>query len=183
MAKITMQEQEEWPVLPPDTIIRVRVEDTRVKDVESDRGNWQKLEFTFAILGVPDEERYGSLTGSKIWGSVGFRFTNSPDNKLRQWAEALLGMELGVGFELDTDLLIGREARAIVSNYERKKVTDPKTGLPAKAHQVDALLPAQGPIGLGQPTGAPSSWGSAPVAEPSPPVSTSTPTLVDEPPF
>lgn len=142
MAKILMEEYEEYPVLPADSIIQVKVEDCSVKEVNGQRGTWNKLEFTFKIMSVPSPE-YDSLITGKIWGSVPFRFTDSVENKLRQWVEALLGMELSAGFELDTDLLIGREARAIISNYD-KKATDPRTGLPFKQHQVDTLLPKTG---------------------------------------
>lgn len=138
MAKITMEEYAEFPVLAPDTIITVKVDEITIREMQGARGPWQKAEFQFKILGVPSAE-YDNLIGQKIWGSVPFRFTESPDNKLRQWVEAIFGMELSAGFELDTDLLIGRECRAVISNYDKKAI-NPRTGQPFKNHQVDALL-------------------------------------------
>lgn len=157
MPKITMEEFEEFPVLAPESIIGVKVEDLETRDVPGKNGKpgWTKLEFTFKITQVPTtpDNQYDSLVGSKIWGSVPFRFNDSPDNKLKQWTEALLGMELSQGFELDTDLLIGREARAIISNYDKKNI-NPRTGQAYKAHQVDALL-VKGGSGVTLPQTAP----------------------------
>lgn len=174
MAKIVMEEYEEFPVLPQDSIITVKVDDITVKEMQGQRGPWQKAEFKFKILGVPSAE-YDSLVGQTIWGSVPFRFTESPDNKLRQWVEAIFGMELSAGFELDTDLLIGREVRAVIANYDKKAI-NPRTGTPFKAHQVDALLarggsqagggvsqaPAQQPVMSGAPAPASSGWNDDP---------------------
>lgn len=112
-------------VLPPDSLIQVAVDDISMKDVPGRDGKqgWTKLEFRFKIVDMPDDllATYGSLIGTSIWGSVGARLTDNPDNKLRQWTEAILDIgELNAGFELDTDILIGRKARAQIGNYPRK---------------------------------------------------------------
>lgn len=165
MPKIVMEEYEEKSVLAPDTIINVKVDEIRIVDVPGNRGTWQKAEFVFKILGVPSQQ-YDNLIGDKIYGSVPFRFTESPDNKLRQWVEAIFGMELSAGFELDTDLLVGREARAVIRNYD-KKATDPRTGQPYKGHQVDALLPRGGQgMAQAQPQAQPQMAMSAPASDP-----------------
>ena len=147
MPKITLEEQPEFAVLPDDSIIFMKIEDLGVRDVDGQHGPWQKLEFTFKILGIQsigdggNPEDYESLITSKIWGSVPFKLTDSPENKLRLWAEAILGMELGVGFELDTDMFVGREVRGVTSTYEKKKSgIDPRTGKYFRAHQVNSLL-------------------------------------------
>lgn len=173
MAKITMEEYEEFPVLPADSIITVKVDEITVKEQQGNRGPWQKAEFKFKILGVPSQE-YSNLVGQTIWGSVPFRFTESPDNKLRQWVEAMFGMELSAGFELDTDLLIGRECRAVVSNYDKKAI-NPRTNMPYKNHQVNALLSRTG--------GTPQPAMAASVAAPDPWASQATPAWDDPPPF
>lgn len=132
MPKITMEESGDFTVLPEGEIIFVRVRDTNVIDLEGKHGPWQKLEFEFDITGVTNED-YKDAVNQYIWGSVPFRFTDHPDNKLKQWTEALFGLELEPGFELDTSDFIGREARAIISNYDTRNGD--------KRHQVDALLP------------------------------------------
>lgn len=170
MPKITMEEYEEFPVLPQDTIISVRVDEINVRDVPGQRGTWQKAEFKFKILGVPSAE-FQKLVGETIYGSVPFRFTESPDNKLRQWVEAIFGMELSAGFELDTDLLLNRECRAIISNYD-KKAKDPRTGNPYKGHQVDALL-SKGGQGMAAP--------QAPVQQPQQQFATTAPAAPQDP--
>ena len=149
MATIKMEEYEEFPVLPADSIILTKVTDLEVKEVPGRNGSWEKLEFTFTITGIQvtgdgtPVENYEQLIGSKIWGSVPFRFVNSPDNRLKQYVEAILGMEVGVGFELDTDLLTGRKVRAITDTYD-KKTLNTRTGKPYKQHQVSTLLPFGG---------------------------------------
>lgn len=137
MAKIVMEEQPEWDVLPKDTVIKVKVEDTRIDDLEGKYGPWQKISVKFLIEEIPSGiGDYSALIGQQIWGSVPFKLNDSPDNQLRQWVEALLGIQLSVGFNLDTDELIGRRARAVVDNYENKNGQT--------RHQVGSLLPLTG---------------------------------------
>lgn len=140
MAKIVLQEVKDYAVLPEDTIISVIVDDCQPREVPARNGRegWTKCEFKFRIDDIPsallNDGDYRDLLGERIFGSVSFSFTEHPDNKLRQWSEALLNMgDLGVGFELDTDMLIGRSARAVVSHYKKRDGT--------LAHQVGALLP------------------------------------------
>lgn len=153
MARITVEEVKDFGVLPEDTIIRVECERVTVRHVNGKNGGdgWDKLEFKFIVKELPtflvsqglfSQQEFDDLLGGPIWGSVGMKLTEHPDNKLRQWAEALLNMgDLNVGFELDTDMLEGRQARASVGHYLRKDGT--------KAHQVVALLPLA-PIGSAQ---------------------------------
>lgn len=154
MTKIVMEHQEEFLTLPADSILNVKVEGCEVKEVPGRKGTWQKLEITFKVLGVQvvgdgsDPADYASLIGSKLWGGVGLRLTDSPENKLRQWVEALLGMQIDIGFELDTDYLVGREARAITNTYERKML-DTKTQRPLLGHGIESLLPKANGSALG----------------------------------
>jgi hypothetical protein len=141
MPVYTLQEAETFGVLPVDTIIQVEVADITERPVPGKDGKegWVKLEFKFRITGVPDAlaGEYGSLIDSHLWGSVSAKFTDHPDNKLRQWSESLLGVSVNQpGFELDTDILIGRKARAVISQYQRRDQTF--------QHQVATLLPAAG---------------------------------------
>lgn len=137
MPKFTMQEHDpnKYKVLPPDSIVQVEVVEITEREVNGAKGTWTKLEFKFNVIDVPDAMRdeYSEVVGGPIWGSVSARFSEHPDNKLRQWAEALFGIELSVGYELDTDDLIGKRARAAITNYTKRDG--------GKAHQVDTLFP------------------------------------------
>lgn len=143
MAKIVVEEQKELSVLPADSIVHLKVDEIDLREVNGARGTWEKLEFKFIVRGIQvvgdgsPVSNYDSVFQNPMWGSVPFRLTESPENKLRLWAEAILGMELGVGFELDTDLLLNRECRGITSQYTRRngKV----------AHQIESLLPKGAP--------------------------------------
>lgn len=133
MPKITATSGEDFTVLPQDMIVTVKCNNTKVEEVPTrDGGTWDKLDFEFTIEHVANED-YADAVGQRIWGGVGFRLTDHPDNRLRQWVEALLGIEISEGFELDTDMLHGRTARAIIENYPRKNG--------GNGHKVGALLP------------------------------------------
>lgn len=155
MAKIVMDEYTERSVLPDSSIVFLKVDSQETKEVDGKNGKWQKLEFTFKLLGIQvlgdggDISEYDDLIGGKIFGSVPFTFTDSPENKLKQWVEALLGMELVKGFELDTDILDRREARGITRQFDKRAI-DVHTGKPFRGHGIDSLLPKGGTI-LGTP--------------------------------
>lgn len=179
MPKITVEEQKEYTLFPPDSILRLRVKEINVRKVgEGDRA-WEKLEFVFEITGIEAigsgeaPSAYMDAVGTVIFGSVPFRLTDSPENKLRQWGEALLNMEMPLGFELDTDYFLRREVRGVTSQYD-KKARD-KNGQPFKGHQVSALLP------IGAITPAP----QAPVAAvaPDPWAASANAQLTEDPPF
>ena len=145
MAKITLEEQPEFLTFPVDSILDMKIEEANVVTVNGQRGEWQKVEFKFKILGVQalgdgsPVNTFDSMVTQTIWGSVPFRLTDSAENKLRQWAEAIFGMELGLGFELDTDMFVGRRVRGLTGQYEKR------TGDQVyKRHQIEALLPAAG---------------------------------------
>lgn len=146
MAKFTLEETAggDFLTLPDDAIVQVIVDSTEVREATNKQGEtWKKLNFRFKILDLPTslEEEYGVLIGSTIFGSVSAKFTMHPDNKLRQWVEALLDMELDAGFELDTDMLVGRKARGVVGQWVRK--TDNQVN-----HQIKGLLPLA-PVAVG----------------------------------
>jgi hypothetical protein len=147
MPVLKLEEAKEYGVLPVDTMILIEVESLSERNVPGKNGNegWTKLEFKCIIRDIPAalkaDPDYAEMIGSPIWGSVNMRFTMHPDNKLRAWTEALLNMgELDAGFELDTDLLIGRQAKAVVTQYDSK--------FGNKKHQIDSMLPP-GPLGGG----------------------------------
>ena len=177
MAKIVLEEQPDFAVLPTDSILELLIEEANVRTVEGRNGPWEKVEFKFKIMGIQAvgdgsaPENYDSLITQNIYGSVPFRLTDSAENKLRQWAESILQIELGVGFELDTEMFVRRHCRGITSQYDAK-AKDPATGLPFKRHQVDSLLPKAGasrgvPVAAAAPAAAPMDpWGSTQSEDP-----------------
>lgn len=140
MPKITMEEAPEFDVFPEETVIEVLVKDTEVREFDGRNGPWEKLNFEFEVTRVFDPA-YKHMEGLKIFGGVPFRLTDHEDNQLRQWVEALLNVQdLGVGFELDTDDLEGRKARAVTGTYTKKGTTQVR-------HTVEALLPLDDSMG------------------------------------
>lgn len=137
MVLLILEEAQEFEVLPADSVIQVKVLAIEKKTVDSGQQPWDKLEFKFEVVRV-FVPGYESVVGAPIWGSVAARFTTHSDNKLRHWAEALLGMTLEVGFELNTDYLVGRQAKAVTRQYKTRTGQD--------RHQVDSLLPMGDPI-------------------------------------
>lgn len=146
MARIVVEEAQEYETFPKDSILHLKVEEVTVKDIQSARGDWQKLEWKFKILGIQvigdgsPVENYENQIAGHIWGSCSYKLNNHPENRLRLWAEATLNVgELGIGFELDTDHFIGREVRGVTSTYEKR--TKDKFGNPYIGQQVESLLP------------------------------------------
>lgn len=175
MAKLVVEEQKEIPTLPDDSILHLKVEEIELKTVQGNRGPWDKLDFKFKILGVLhvegaySPEEFGNLLGENIYGGMGARMTDSPENRLRLWAEAILQRELPVGFELDTDYLLGREVRGVVRTYEKRNI-NPATGQPFRGHNVQSLLPLGGGVsgpapGDAAPQPAPQNWGAGPAEQ------------------
>lgn len=151
MAKIVAQEQKDLPTLPDDTILFLLVDSTKIEEKDGRNGKWEKIEFKFKIVGVQavggggDPSAYDALITEHIWGSIPFRLTDHPENKLKLWSEAILGIPIGEGFELDTDFYNGRQVRGIVSTFEKTRSgINPATGQPFVGHQISALLPAAG---------------------------------------
>lgn len=144
MPKLTLEESKDLDCLPEDSMIIIEVVEIAERHVPGRDGKdgWDKLEFKCVIKDVAPNlrEDYSELIGTNIWGSTGMRFTTHPDNKLRQWSEALLDMgELDQGFELDTDILIGRKAKAVTGTYTKR-------GSTSKRHEINGMLPF-GPLG------------------------------------
>jgi len=182
MARITLTEQQDFSVVPVDSILLLKIEEITVQTVTGGKnGDWEKLNFKFKVLDIQatgdgsSKDGYSDLIGGIIYGSVPFKLTTHPENKLRQWVEAIFGMELPEGFELDTDLLEGKTVRGITSQYQTKK-TD-AAGNPFTRHQVDSLLSyGSVPVGSVPPAAKPDPWAAeAKLA--------ATSTYTDEPPF
>lgn len=177
MAKITLEEAQEFAVLPADSIVDLKIEEVNVRDnARPDGTTWQSLDFRFKILGIQATgdgspvSAYDSLVTQDIYGGAGFRLTDHAENKLRQWCEAIFQMPLEKGFELDTDMLAGRRVRGVTTQYKTKVGYD--------RHKVDSLLPKAGesgpavqPVAATQSSAPAQDWGFQVAAK------------TDEPPF
>lgn len=105
--------------LPEDDVKPAEVVAARLveKPYKDDEGNLvKKVEFKFSII-----DRDGTHDGTNVWGETPPRFNTHPDCKLRNWASAMLGSELPVGYRLDTDLLVGKECRIVLGLKEYEK--------------------------------------------------------------
>jgi hypothetical protein len=157
MAKIVMEEQDTILTFPVDSILELKIEEAVTETVQGRGGEpWTKVKFKFKILGIQaigdgsPKEPYENWITKYIYGSVPFRLTDSPENKLRIWAEAIFRQELGLGFELDTDMFVGRQVRGLTSQYDAK--AKDANGVPFKRAQIETLLPFGG--GAAPTTGA-----------------------------
>ncbi len=186
MAKLQLEHQEEILTFPVDTILDLKIEECNVETVQGRNGDWQKLRFKFKILGIQaigdggSPDPYDGWITREIWGSVPFKLTDSPENRLRIWAEAIFRQELGLGFELDTDMFIGRHVRGLTSQYDAKGRDS--SGQPFKRHQIETLLPATdgAPAPAAHP--APTFAGSAPSGAPADPwAAPAAPAAVNDP--
>lgn len=145
MAKITLEEaqESEFLTLPQDALIKVRVLEHKIENLDGKYGPWQKINFKFEILEVLfPQTGFEPCVGQWIFGGVPFRFTDHPDNALKQWVEAIYGLELAPGFELDTDQLDGRECKAVVENYTKNNGFE--------GHRVGSLVPLGGAVATPQ---------------------------------
>lgn len=146
MAKLTVQEAKEFTLFPPETILRLKIENVRIEERQGSSGPWDKIDFTFTVLGIVavggggNPADYEDAIGTTIYGR-GFsaNITSHPENRMRLWAEAILNVDLGIGYTIDTDQFLNREVRGITTQYEKKQV-NPATGKPFLGQQVDSLL-------------------------------------------
>lgn len=90
------------------TIVNIKLEEKKYTDKET--GEKVKKVVFVAELEDPAETH----TGRKIYGETGVKLNTHPNNKLRNWAGAILGAELPAGYRLDTDDLIGKQCRVVV---------------------------------------------------------------------
>lgn len=79
------------------------------------------------------------FNGRKVKGECGPRLSNHPNNRFRQWAEALLHREIPAGMAIDSDDLVGLTADIAVRHRADKK--DPNR----KFEEVDEVLPVGSP--------------------------------------
>lgn len=125
----------EYPVTPPGTYYAV-VESVTTRDSRylDDNGNKQKeVAFRFKIV----DDRYPESDGNLVFGRTSNKFTNHENCKLRQWVLEIFGYnDVPLGFNFDTDDLVGQPVQVVISNNEGKD----KEGNPRTYVNVDTLL-------------------------------------------
>jgi len=141
-------DQPEFVSLPAESILHLKVDNiAEVVRQSRDGGTFNRLRWTFTILGIQaigdgsPVGKYEVLVGTKIYGSVSDQFSTHERNQLRRWTEAVLDMgPLREGFQLDTDLLIGRKCRGTTKVWTGTQI-DTVTGKPKSGYEVESLLP------------------------------------------
>lgn len=150
MVKLTVEERTNEKgtpqaeiLLPVDAIVRLKVEDARPKEIEGKYGPYHRLNFRFTVLDVETPDGYSQAIGQTMWGSPVMKLTDEPDNELRLWLEAILQMQLGLGYELETDELKDRQVRGVVRHWQGKS---------GARHEIGALLPLGGRSAMTEPS-------------------------------
>lgn len=118
MPVYTNEDYEEG-LIPEDTLLPaklVKIEDKTIKWTDKDTQEKKEaeiLEWSFLVTS-------GQYSGQTVTGSCDPRLSNHESNRFRQWVEGVLGRELAVGEDIDTDDLIGLTAEITVFHKERK---------------------------------------------------------------
>jgi hypothetical protein len=73
----------------------------------------KEVEFVFKLDSADDH-------GDLVCGDTSTRFDDHPNCRLRKWVEAILGVQLSTGDEIDSDSLIGRRCRVVIGEPEWK---------------------------------------------------------------
>lgn len=88
-------------------VLKAGVYDVKVESIDDDDGEYgPQFKFIFGVTA-------GRSAGQQIYGWASQKL--GPKTKLMAWTKALMPeQEIGPRFELDTDWLVGREARMVV---------------------------------------------------------------------
>lgn len=129
--------------IPAGTIALATLEGIEAKDIawldKVEKGDdGQPLRRTATLLQWTFRLTDGDYAGKTVRGTCDSRLSTHPKNVYRNWAETLLARELPVNGNLDTDDLIGLEAKVLVKHKVDKK-DDTKVYV-----EVDELLPSGG---------------------------------------
>lgn len=126
--------------LPEDKIFRARLVEMKVhtfmwtdhKVSPPEQKEGEVLQWWWE---VQSQDEYN---GRRVKGETDAKISNHPRNRFRLWGESLLGRELPMGMNLDTDDLVGLAADITIRHKPDKK--DPAK----KYEEVDEVMPATG---------------------------------------
>lgn len=112
MPKSTLSEEAEFK-LPKDEPLVCQLNKVEVKTINYKKNgedrSFDRWIWEFEVIDGP-------YAGLRAWAETEDRLTTHPDNKVRQFAEALIGAEFEIGQDLDTDDLLGLPCEVVVDN-------------------------------------------------------------------
>lgn len=134
--ELELEESDFKGYIPDQTILDAKVVSIVKKKqnfVDEDGNPVFKLEWKFEIT------EDGNWLGQNVYGKTGIKFNNHPNNTLFTWSQAVIGVELPVGYGLDTDDLldVGCRVRMMLEEYD-----DKKTGAKKQTNKVADVLPS-----------------------------------------
>lgn len=106
----TLEDSDYAGLIEEGEIFKAKLMD--IKERRWDDGG-RSIEFRFRINSDGDPH-----DGTDVWGKTSDKFVAHPNCKLYSWSEALLGMKLPGGYNLDADDLLNRECQIIVGKRE-----------------------------------------------------------------
>lgn len=135
MPKATVEEEQKWKlpegVALPCVLKSVEEQTIPYRDKKTgEEKTFTKWTWDFEIVD-------GEYAGLHIWADTDPKVTSHPDNKPRQFYEALTGVALEVGQGLDTDDLLGLPAAITVRNITGQK----RNGEPFYKSELDQIFP------------------------------------------
>lgn len=138
MPRYKVEEHEDPDPIPEDTIFAAKI--VSVEEI-TDYDKKQKVAFKVR-LNAPDTP----WDGFHYTGKAQLPLTNGANNRLRQWAETLLGAkdELPAGFELDTEIFVNQDCRVVIGLFE--KDDDKNPGKTIGFNFVSDFLPARNSV-------------------------------------
>lgn len=139
MGKYTVEDAPDLTI-PEDTIVRARLQEVKEKTIEwKDKKTGEPKEATLLEWWwevIDERVGEGMYQGRKIKGECDARLTNHERNKFRNWSEAILGRELGVGMGVDPEEdLVGLVAEISISHRKYMKNKEERI-----AEEVDEVM-------------------------------------------
>jgi hypothetical protein len=130
MPSSTMREESAYP-LPEDVLFPAELTSVVVRTVEftykkgpkvGEKGSFDLWVWEFAITG-------GDYAGMKAWGETEDNLNNLEEPKgraklVRPWAETLLGRQIEIGENFDTDQVLGLPCKITVKHEEPRPKKD-----------------------------------------------------------
>lgn len=133
MPRATMKEETLYS-LPEDTIFEGKLNSVTVRTIEftlkKDRGTKKAGEKDSFDKWVWEfEVTSGEFTGQKAWGETEDELNNLEEQRgnsklVRPWAETLLGRQIAIGEDFDTDQVVGLPCKFTVSHDEPREKKD-----------------------------------------------------------
>lgn len=100
-------------------LVSIAERDREVKRGERKGEKYKVLNWKFVI-----QDDGGEFDDRPIWGDISPDLNDHPNNKFRAWSAAVLGGALPVGYDLDTDDLVGQTVKIVVGRREYEKDGD-----------------------------------------------------------